>query len=176
MIAFRRRPVTMGSHSFGWIGRFVPGDRPVPPPRWAEPRTGRGLPMTRRNRGDVRGRTRRRRLPRAAAGSEAGMATVAGVSASTALGAPANLRPIPRIVGGAPAPVGAYPFMAALQLWQSNGYLTVCGGTLIAPDQVLTAAHCVDQWKTGVANGERIVIGRTLLSATDGEVRFPAAI
>jgi secreted trypsin-like serine protease len=121
-----------------------------------------------------------------AAWSAAGVVTVAGVAAATALGAPAKpaaaaLRPIPRIVGGAAAPDGAYPFMAALQQWAGNGYLTICGGTLIAQDEVLTAAHCVDQWAVGqtATDGEpkeRIIVGRTVLTNDDGAVRVPSAI
>ncbi|GAA2026270.1 hypothetical protein GCM10009839_25840 [Catenulispora yoronensis] len=119
-----------------------------------------------------------------AAWSVAGLLTVAGVAAATAMGAPSApkaLRPIPRIVGGAAAPAGAFPFMAALQQWEGSGYLTICGGTLIAPDEVLTAAHCVEQWAVGqeAAGGqpkERVVVGRTDLSSNDGAVRLPAAI
>jgi trypsin len=40
------------------------------------------------------------------------------------------------VVGGQSAPAGAYPWMVAL----SRG----CGGTLVAPDRVLTAGHCVE--------------------------------
>ncbi|XP_058584604.1 neutrophil elastase-like isoform X1 [Neofelis nebulosa] len=44
------------------------------------------------------------------------------------------------IVGGRPARPHAWPFMVSLQL--RGGHF--CGGTLIAPNFVMSAAHCVD--------------------------------
>ncbi|KAJ3080118.1 hypothetical protein HK102_003284, partial [Quaeritorhiza haematococci] len=49
----------------------------------------------------------------------------------------------PRIIGG--VPVGSndkYPFMVSLQKVVDNKRTQWCGGSLIAPDLVLTAAHC----------------------------------
>ena len=46
----------------------------------------------------------------------------------------------PFIVGGVEASAGEFPFIVSLQ---RNGN-HFCGGTLIAPDVVLTAGHCSD--------------------------------
>jgi secreted trypsin-like serine protease len=52
----------------------------------------------------------------------------------------ASVRPRPRIVNGQEASPHQFPFM--ISLWRGNGH--TCGGTLIAPEWVLTAAHCID--------------------------------
>ncbi|TMP38392.1 serine protease [Pseudoalteromonas rubra] len=49
-----------------------------------------------------------------------------------------------RIVGGGETTPFAYPFMGSLQLYGGHH----CGSSLIAPNKVLTAAHCVEYWST----------------------------
>lgn len=56
----------------------------------------------------------------------------------------------PRIMGGEPAPSGIYPWIASLGLKGSNPRLGhFCGGAFIAPEWVVTAAHCVKSDSAG---------------------------
>ncbi len=55
------------------------------------------------------------------------------------------------VIGGTLTPEGMYPATGALVLNDGYGYQPTCTGTLIAPDAVLTAGHCVDDLFTNGA-------------------------
>jgi hypothetical protein len=60
---------------------------------------------------------------------------------SLLLAAPAGAQErTPRVVGGQAAPAGSYPWQVAVRIDGRR----FCGGTLLAADLVLTAAHCTD--------------------------------
>jgi secreted trypsin-like serine protease len=89
----------------------------------------------------------------------------------------------PKIVGGKPVPNGKYPFQAALlaQLFGTNDFQRqYCGASLITPFEVLTAAHCVDfvgdDPEQVPISDLRVVVGRTVLTSTQGQKRRVAAI
>jgi secreted trypsin-like serine protease len=70
--------------------------------------------------------------------------------------------PVRAVVGGTPSAANANPFMASVQ---SNGS-HFCGGSVIAAQWVLTAAHCVPD---GSAAGLSVVTGtNNNLALTDG--------
>ncbi|KAL9189089.1 hypothetical protein ACHAXT_011579 [Thalassiosira profunda] len=63
-----------------------------------------------------------------------------------------------RIIGGSKAPEGRYSYAVSLQ----DSYGHFCGGSMIAPDVVLSAAHC--------AGGTyQAIVGRHALNSTDGD-------
>ncbi|MEM7129847.1 MAG: trypsin-like serine protease [Chloroflexota bacterium] len=77
---------------------------------------------------------------------------------------------VPTIVGGEEAEVGEWPWQAALMLTSSftgrPGLRQFCGGSLIAPNWILTAAHCVP----GLTPSDVVVVlGRHRLSSSEGE-------
>ena len=74
----------------------------------------------------------------------------------------------PRIIGGEAAPPGAYPWMVALvDADEEDAFLgQFCGGSLVHPQWVLTAAHCVD---FSTPDDIDVIVGSHDLSEAGGE-------
>ncbi|MEZ4664949.1 MAG: serine protease, partial [Caldilineaceae bacterium] len=84
-----------------------------------------------------------------------------------------NVQTDTSIIGGETAAAGSWPWVAAII--QNNGgnafWSQFCAGTLIAPDWVLTAAHCT-YYVSGApidAQAVAVVVGRQQLTGNDGE-------
>lgn len=78
-----------------------------------------------------------------------------------------------RIISGSKSPDGAYPWMVAL-VQNYNGRAVdehFCGGTLIAPQWVLTAAHCVTDFSGSAVDPDfyDILLGQNRLSSNTGQ-------
>lgn len=73
----------------------------------------------------------------------------------------------PRIIGGSPASISNYPWMTALTDPRDDSQF--CGGSLIRPGWVVTAAHCVEN--TTAAEINVFIGGGNLSDRSAGETR-----
>ncbi|MFO7191957.1 MULTISPECIES: serine protease [Thermocrispum] len=107
-----------------------------------------------------------RRTARSAA--VAVMACAAALGASATAGAaddPSAKTPVkPFVVGGEEANIEDYPYTVRLITPDGFGF---CGGSLVAPDKVVTAAHCVEGAEL---EDFKVVSGRTVMSSDEGTV------
>ncbi len=88
------------------------------------------------------------------------------LAAALVLSAPAA--PAGAVAGGTDAPAGAHPWMAEIAGKRGAGLRDNhrCGGVLVAPDRVLTAAHCVQD---AGPRSLRVLVGDRPLSAGAGQ-------
>lgn len=114
----------------------------------------------------------------AAATPSAAAPPTAALSDSTGVGA--DPQSDNAIIGGQPIDIGAVPWTAALVRAgaQPTSRAQFCGGVLVLPDVVMTAAHCVtnpvapgpiDQTEIVAPDQIEVVLGRTNLDESGGE-------
>jgi hypothetical protein len=110
-----------------------------------------------------------KRVAGAMAGDDvAGKTSKASLSASTGT---SNIDP--KIIGGSETTISTAPWMAQLHYYDDRGTSSTaddigffCGGAVVAPTKILTAAHCVKGYNWN-ANGA-VVTGTSQLPSADG--------
>ncbi|XP_063032930.1 chymotrypsin-like elastase family member 2A [Melospiza melodia melodia] len=89
-------------------------------------------------------------------------ALLALASAAFGCGVPSYPPLVTRVVGGENARPYSWPWQVSLQYYSNGKWSHTCGGTLIATNWVMTAAHCISSTMT-----YKVLIGKYDLSATE---------
>uniref|UniRef100_G1Q790 pancreatic elastase II n=1 Tax=Myotis lucifugus TaxID=59463 RepID=G1Q790_MYOLU len=84
------------------------------------------------------------------------------VAGALSCGLPTYLPHLPRVVGGEDVRPNSWPWQVSLQFSYNGQWRHTCGGTLVAQNWVLTAAHCISSSRT-----YRVVVGRHSLSVDE---------
>ncbi|XP_031818507.1 chymotrypsin-like elastase family member 3B [Sarcophilus harrisii] len=85
------------------------------------------------------------------------------VALASGCGKPAY-NPATRVVNGDDAIPYSWPWQISLQYEKAGTFYHTCGGSLIAPDWVMTAAHCINKLRT-----YQVVLGEYDRSSDEGE-------
>ncbi|XP_054078740.1 chymotrypsin-like elastase family member 2A [Rissa tridactyla] len=94
-------------------------------------------------------------------------------AAAFGCGVPAYPPSVSKVVGGQDARPYSWPWQASLQFSSNGKWYHTCGGTLIATNWVMTAAHCISS-----SRNYRVLLGKYNLAAVEeGSVElFPEKI
>ncbi|XP_053137310.1 chymotrypsin-like elastase family member 2A [Hemicordylus capensis] len=90
------------------------------------------------------------------------LAALALASGAFSCGVPTYQPNLSRVVGGDDARANSWPWQASLQYSSSGTWRHTCGGTLIATNWVMTAAHCISSSRT-----YRVYLGKYNLTASE---------
>uniref|UniRef100_A0A8C7H9K8 Chymotrypsin-like elastase family member 2A n=1 Tax=Oncorhynchus kisutch TaxID=8019 RepID=A0A8C7H9K8_ONCKI len=93
------------------------------------------------------------------------------VASASGCGTPAIKPDTTRVVNGVDARPNSWPWQISLQYERNGEYRHTCGGSLIATNWVMTAAHCID-----LKLNYRVVVGKHNLAEAEpsAQAYFPA--